>query len=99
MIWFGIFSLLVVLAHAAWKWAGAGGMSYIGTIGTLGPAYFGAILLWPTFAISCVCVGIILFRPGAPERSKAIAFFFLPIIIYGIYFLIVGGSGERAGIR
>jgi hypothetical protein len=40
-----------------------------------------------------------LFRPGAPERSKAIALFFLPIIIYGIYFLIVGGSGERAGIR
>jgi hypothetical protein len=39
MVCLGGFSLLVVLSHAAWKWGGAGGKSYEGTIGTLGPAF------------------------------------------------------------
>jgi len=99
MVWLGGFSLLVVLLHAAWKWGGAGGTSSPGTFGPVGPAFFVALLLWPMFVTSCACVGIILFRLRTPEKSKAVALLFVPIILYGIYFLIFGGSGERAGIR
>ena len=99
MIWLGSFSLLVVLLHAAWKWGGAGGTSYPGTVGTVGPAFFGALLLWPMFITSCVCIAIILLRPRTPGKPKTVALLFAPIILYGIYFLIFGGSGGRAGIR
>jgi hypothetical protein len=42
---------------------------------------------------------MILFRNASPKTPKAAALLFAPIIFYGIYFLIVGGSGERAGLR
>jgi len=93
----GFTSLIVVACHASWKWAGAGGKSYPGTFGTVGPAFFGAVLLWPMFAVSAICISIILFGNRSPNRSKAVALLFVPIILYGIYFLIVGGSGLRAG--
>jgi len=95
----GIGSLVVVACHAAWKWAGAGGTSYPGTIGTLGPVFFIALLLWPMFAVSTVYFGSILLGAHSADRPKVTAALFLPIIVYGIYFLVVGGSGERAGLR
>jgi hypothetical protein len=99
MILIGFFSLIVVALHASWKWAGAGGTSYPGTFGTLGPAFFGALLLWPMFVVSCICFAIILMRAPSPEKPKTVALLFVPIILYGVYFLIVGGSSERAGLR
>ena len=99
MVWLGVFSLLVLLCDAAWRWGGAGGTSYPGAVGTVGPVFFAALLLWPMFVTSGICVAIILFRPRMPEKPKAVALLFVPIIVYGIYFLIFGGSGERAGIR
>jgi hypothetical protein len=98
MAWLGAFSLLVVLFHAAWKWGGAGGTSSPGTYGPVGPAFFLALLLWPMFVASCISVVVILMRQRS-ERSRVVGLLFLPIILYGIYFLIFGGSGERAGIR
>jgi len=95
----GCFTVAVVAFHAAWKWGGAGGTAYVGTIGTLGPAFFIALLLWPMWIISIVCVCIILFRKAPNHSAKAVALLFAPILIYGVYFLIAGGSGERAGIR
>jgi cytochrome c biogenesis factor len=99
MVWLGAFSLLVVLLHASWKWGGAGGTSSPGAFGPVGPAFLVALLLWPMFITSCICVIAILTRPRTPEKPKAVALLFVPIILYGIYFLIFGGSGERAGIR
>lgn len=99
MIWLGVFSLLVALLHASWKWGGAGGASSPGAFGPVGPAFFTALLLWPMFLTSCVCVAVILLRPRAPEKPKVVALLFVPIILYGIYFLIFGDSGERAGLR
>jgi hypothetical protein len=99
MFWLGGLSLLVVFLHAAWKWGGAGGTSSPGAFGPIGPAFIVALLLWPMFVTSCICVAAILFQPRTPEKSKAVALLFVPIILYGIYFLIFGGSGERAGIR
>jgi len=99
MVWLGGFSLLVVFLHASWKWGGAGGTSSPGTFGPVGPVFFVALLLWPMFLTSCVCVATILLRLRTPEKSKTVALLFVPIILYGIYFLIFGGSGERAGIR
>jgi hypothetical protein len=94
----GCLSLLVVASHAAWKWGGACGTSYPGTTGSLGPIFFAALLLWPCWVIACVSVPVILFRQKS-QRCKVVALLFAPILIYGIYFLIAGGSGERAGIR
>jgi|SRR5579862_2126380 len=96
---FGCFSLVVVALHAAWKWGGAGGTAYVGTVGTLGPAYFGALLLWPVWVVSCICVLAILFGRQPEKRSKTFAWIFAPVILYGVYFLVAGGSGERAGLR
>jgi hypothetical protein len=93
----GAISLVVVICHASWKWGGAGGKSYPGTFGTVGPVFFGALLLWPMFAVSAVCIATTLFGPPSPGKSKTRAIFFLPIILYGIYFLVVGGSSFRAG--
>ena len=98
-MWLGAFSSLVVLLHAAWKWGGAGGTSLPGGFGPVGPDFRIALLLWPMFITSCICVIAILARPRSPEKSEAVALLFVPIILYGIYSLIFGGSGERAGIR
>lgn len=95
----GCLSLVIMAFHAAWKWGGAGGTAYAGTVGTLGPAFFIALLLWPMWLTSCICVPTILFRRQPTSASKALALLFVPLLAYGIYFLIVGGSGERAGIR
>jgi len=96
---FGCFSLVVCMLHAAWKWGGAGGTSYIGTVGTVGPAYFGALLLWPTWIASCICAIAILFRRAATPRWQPVILLFIPLIIYGCYFLVAGGWSERAGLR
>ena len=95
----GCLSLAVVAFHAAWKWGGAGGTAYAGTIGTLGPAFFIGLLLWPMWITSLVCVFSILLRKAPTQRAKSVALLFAPILIYGVYFLIAGGSGERAGLR
>ena len=93
----GIASLVVVVCHASWKWAGAGGHSYPGTFGTVGPVFFVALLLWPMFAVSALYIPIILFGRRSEHNPKTVAILFVPMLLYGIYFLIVGGSGLRAG--
>ena len=95
----GVLSLLDVALHAAWKWGGAGGKAYPGTVGTLGPAYFAALLLWPTWVVYCICILIILFAGPSKKRPKIVACLFAPAVIYGVYFMVVGGWGERAGLR
>lgn len=94
----GIFSIIVVACHAAWKWGGAGGTSYVGTYGTIGPVFLVAMLLWPTFIASVILAAIILFKER-PIKGRTTVFFFMPILLYGVYFLIAGGSAIRAGIR
>lgn len=95
----GLFSFAVIACHVAWKWFGAGGTSYPGTFGTLGPVFFIAMLIWPMFVTACVCVGRMLLQPHSSKRSKLVALLFIPIILYGTYFLIFGGANERAGLR
>ena len=98
-IMLGSVSLAVVIVHACWKWGSAGGPSFAGVNGPglFGVVFFAVWLLWPMFVISIVCVAKILFGPYPPSKKITQIALFAPILLYGSYFLIAGGSGLKAG--
>jgi hypothetical protein len=95
----GVFSLVVIVVHACWKWGQAGGPSYPGVNGPglFGPVFFTVWLLWPMFIVSLICVFSSVFGEQSRGKKLSSVILFIPMLLYGSYFLMAGGSGLRAG--